>query len=168
MIENKPKRQLRTMKGSVIKRSKYSVGKEIGGQIYFHLDYITDIVPTDEIAKAYDIMKDNYQDIDDYNICVYDPKLKTLRFVECPDFDEDSEPRVGYYITVNLETGEIKEGYSNTIYHHKWLFVKDDYTGFDIDESYEWSKEWLSKLPEKADGTNQERWINQLRKYNIV
>ena len=79
MIENKPKRQLRTMKGSVIKRSKYSVGKEIGGQIYFHLDYITDIVPTDEIAKAYDIMKDNYQDIDDYNICVYDPKLKTLR-----------------------------------------------------------------------------------------
>ena len=69
---------------------------------------------------------------------------------------------------MNLETGEIKEGYSNTIYHHKWLFVKDDYTGFDIDESYEWSKEWLSKLPEKADGTNQERWINQLRKYNIV
>jgi len=29
------------------------------------------------------------------------------------------------------------------IYHHKWLFVKDDYQGFDVDKSKERSAEWL-------------------------
>ena len=162
-------RQLKTLKGSPIKRSsKYGVGKEIGGQVYFHLQYISDIVPQTEIDLATVILQEYGHDISDYNVGVYDPKTKVLRFVECPEFDDCSEPTVGAYISINLNSKEVKEGYSNTIYHHKWLFVRDDYTGFDVDGSYEWSKYWLSRLPEKADGTNKERWINQLKKYNIV
>ena len=30
------------------------------------------------------------------------------------------------------------------IYHHKWLFVKDDYKGFDVEESKKRSIKWLS------------------------
>lgn len=162
-------RQLKTLKGSVIKRcATYGVGKKIKDKVYFHLDYISDVVPSDEVHRAYNILEEHYQDVNDYNVVVYDPENKTLRFVECPDFDTASEPLVGSSVTVNLETGQMKEGYTRTIYHHKWLFVKDDYTGFDVDESYEWSKKWLSKLPEQADGTNKERWIEQLQRYNIV
>ena len=164
---------LKTMKGSVIKRCpRYGVGKEIGGKIYFHLQYALDIVPKHEWDLACDILDSVGQDQVNFNIGVYDPKEKTLRFVECPDFDTAREPVVGHYITVDLKpTGQnnynVKEGNSNTIYHHKWLFVKDDYQGFDVDESHEWSRKWLSMLPEKADGTNQQRWLAQLKKYNI-
>jgi hypothetical protein len=33
------------------------------------------------------------------------------------------------------------------IYHHKWLFVADDYDGFDVEESKARSDAWLA-LPE--------------------
>jgi len=33
------------------------------------------------------------------------------------------------------------------IYHHKWLFVADDYGGFDVDESKRRSLAWMS-LPD--------------------
>ena len=32
------------------------------------------------------------------------------------------------------------------IYHHKWLFVKDDYKGFNVDESKQRSIDWKTKL----------------------
>ena len=30
------------------------------------------------------------------------------------------------------------------IYHHKWLFVKDDYDGFDVEESKTRSRAWMA------------------------
>ena len=33
------------------------------------------------------------------------------------------------------------------IYHHKWLFVADDYDGFDVEESKSRSDAWLA-LPQ--------------------
>ena len=115
---------LKTLKGSVIKRSsKYGVGKEIGGQIYFHKNYVDDICPNlYELAK--DILEEEYPDFK-YNCLMYDKKKPdTLRFDEAPDFDSAREPMPG----------------------HKWLWVKDDYKGFDVEESYEWSKKWLEKI----------------------
>lgn len=38
---------LKTLNGSVIKRSKYGVGKEIGGKIYLHRNYAEDVIPSD-------------------------------------------------------------------------------------------------------------------------
>lgn len=137
---------LKTLKGSVIKRSsKYGVGKEIGGQIYFHKNYVDDICPNlYELAK--DILEEEYPDFK-YNCLMYDKKKPdTLRFDEAPDFDSAREPMPGVMLSVDTSTGKIIKRYSPQIWHHKWLWVKDDYKGFDVEESYEWSKKWLEKI----------------------
>ena len=44
---------LETLKGSKIwYSSKFGVGKEIGGKVYAHMDYIEEIVPPDVLEKA--------------------------------------------------------------------------------------------------------------------
>ena len=38
----------------------------------------------------------------------------------------------------------MKQKSSPQIYHHKWLFVTDDYPGFDVEESKNRSRKWVS------------------------
>lgn len=137
-------RKLKTQKGSVIKRSpKYGVGKYIGGTIYVHRQY-EDIIP--DIAKTKERFKDSIGSFK-YNVISYDASKNKISFIEAKDFDSADEPTIGNYITLNTETGKVKHGTSDTIYHHKWLFVKDDYKGFKVQQSYERSEKWL-KLPD--------------------
>ena len=52
---------LKTYKGSPIKRSnRYGVGKEIGGDIYFHRMYADRIVPADILENAEQALEENY------------------------------------------------------------------------------------------------------------
>ena len=142
---------LKTLKGSSIKRStKFGVGKEIGGDIYLHKNYVYGVVPEDIYDNALDILEEIYPDFE-FNCIRYSPKTNAVSFQEAPDFDTAREPIVGDYITV-FPDGKTKTGHSNYIWHHKWLWVKNDYTGFDVNESWEWSKQWLSTLQEVADG----------------
>lgn len=137
---------LKTLKGSVVKRSpKYGVGKEIGGQIYFHKNYVDQVCP-DLYSVALEILQKERPDFE-FNCLMYDKKKpETLRFDEAPDFDTAREPMPGKMIAVNTSTYELTERYSNQIWHHKWLWVLDDYEGFDVQASYEWSKTWLQKI----------------------
>lgn len=160
------KNPLKTRKGSIIKRSKYGVGKLIGGCLYFHKDYATSVIPYEQYNEALGLLFDTYPDFQ-FNTLKYDPHNNSISFMECSDFDTAREPIVGDYVVVNLDKQTAKKGHSNTIYHHKWLWVDDSYSGFDVDESYEWSKDWLSVLDEPADGTNQTRWLNQLHRYGF-
>ncbi len=158
---------LKTYKGSVIKRStKYGVGKEIGGSIYVAYEYADRVIPSDILDESIDILESEYPDFV-YNCVRYDPKSNQVSFQECPDFNISREPKVGDYVTVNYETGSCKTGHSDYIFHHKWLWVMNDYTGFDVSESWNWSKEWLSKLKETSDGNGISRWNNQLIRYNL-
>lgn len=151
---------LKTIKGSVIKRSRYGVGKEIGGQIYFHKDYVDKICPH-LYDDARSILEEEYPDFE-FNCLMYDKKKPdTLRFDEAPDFDTAREPIPGKMISVNVTTGECIERYSPQIWHHKWLWVMDDYTGFDVEESYEWSKTWLQKITNPSG--YKEKWEDALR-----
>ena len=54
---------LKTYKGSPIKRSKYGVGKEIGGQIYFHKDYAERIVPVEILEACEEALDYYYSDL---------------------------------------------------------------------------------------------------------
>ena len=137
-------RQLKTQKGSIIKRStKYGVGKEIGGRLYVHKQY-EDIIPHIEAIKDF-IKKHSYDFSDDsYNVVAYNKINKTYSFIEAKDFDTVDEPTVGSYRTMYINGHHVIRGHSNSIYHHKWLFVKDDYKGFDVQASFERSKAWLS------------------------
>ena len=164
---------LKTYSGSPIKRSaKYGVGKEIGGKIYFHKDYASRIVPQEILDSCKEALDYYYSDLD-YNCMRYDPKTQSISFQEAPDFDTAREPVVGDYVTVfydpNKDPKDFKmsSGHSDYVWHHKWLFVDNNYTGFDVGDSWNWSKKWLSTLEETSDGNGIQRWNAQLDKYGL-
>ena len=155
----------KTLKGSVVKRSKYGVGKQMGSQVYLHKDYVSDVIPKKVWENALKVLSDADSDFE-YNCVMYDTKTGNVRFDEAPDFDESREPIVGDTITVKPD-GTVKRGHSNYIWHHKWLWVKNDYQGFDINQSKAWSNKWLGTLTEIADGNGIERWNTQLDRFNL-
>ena len=155
----------KTLKGSVVKRSKYGVGKQMGSQVYLHKDYVSDVIPKKVWENALKVLNDADSDFE-YNCVMYDTKTGNVRFDEAPDFDESREPIVGDTITVKPD-GTVKRGHSNYIWHHKWLWVKNDYQGFDVNQSKAWSNKWLGTLTETADGNGIERWNTQLDRFNL-
>lgn len=157
---------LKTYKGSPIKRSsKYGVGKEIGGDIYFHRNYAELIVPENILQPAEQMLYQEYPEFN-YNCIRYSLKTQVVSFQEVPDFDTAREPKVGDYINVYPD-GAIKAGHSEYIFHHKWLWVPNDYSRFDVPQSWEWSRKWLNTLQETSDGNGISRWNAQLSKYGL-
>lgn len=156
---------LKTYKGSPIRRSKYGVGKEIGGDVYLHKQYVDKVIPKELWSAAVDALEESYPDFE-YNCVRYSPKTQSISFQEAPDFDTAREPVVGDYITYTPGK-PLKKGHSNYIWHHKWLWVMNDYSGFDVAESWNWSKAWLNTLQETSDGNGKDRWNAQLNKYGL-
>lgn len=159
-----PCHALKTLKGSVIKRSKFGIGKDIGASLYFHKSYIQKLLPEDLLS----LLVDNEQFCPfEYNCIKYDYSKGQVSLVECPDFDEAREPVVGRLFILD-QSGEFKvTRFYKQIYHHKWLWVDDSYTGFDVPESWEWSRTWLNVLTEPANGSSEEAWLNQLSKFGL-
>lgn len=134
-------KRLKTSKGSVIKRSKLGVGKDIGGTIYLHKQY-KDSVPDQDLLKNAEAILDKEYPEFKYNVIKYGYKNKVIGFVNSPDFDTSDEPVAGEYVNV-FQDGKTKHGSTKSIWHHKWLWVKDDYKGFDVGKSFERSEIWL-------------------------
>jgi hypothetical protein len=126
------------------------------------------IISEDVWNKALDVLELYRMHVSCFNTICYDLKQPHIvRFDTCPGFDTQREPVVGTMVSVDVNAGKIiKEKLNNQIYHHHWLWVTDDYQGFDVQASYEWSKRWLSKLSEVASGRAY-LWEEQLRKYNL-
>lgn len=128
--------------------AKYGVGKEIGGAIYVHRQY-EDVLPG-QVVVAKELLTLAFT----YTVVKYDLKQEVTSFIKCIDFDCADEPTVGESVSVKKD-GSVKhrrppdDAY---IYHHKWLFVMDDYKGFDIEESKRRSRLWL-----KLDGVDSRR-----------
>ena len=159
--------RLRTKHGSVIRRYRDNVGKQVGNSVYVHKLYVDEVIPKAILNKAESILTRAFPEFA-YNTIMFDGSRKAIRFDEAPDFDTASEPHVGDYVVVSLDAAfSPRQGHSDSIWHHKWLWVKDDYTGFDVDKSKEWSRIWLSKLDEPAKGTDL-TWQSQLRRYGLV
>lgn len=159
---------LRTKHGSIIQRYRNNVGKQVGSSLYVHKLYADEIIPKNILQKAEEILAKSNPNFN-YNTIMFDPKRKIIRFDEAPDFDTAPEPTVGNYITIfiNDDNSSPRKGNSNNIWHHKWLWVKDDYKGFDVDKSKKWSRQWLSKLNEPAKGTKI-HWQTQLKNVGLI
>lgn len=158
---------MKTKHGSSIHRYHNNVGKRVSSAVYVHKLYADDVIPKKVLQKAQDILIHSNPEFD-YNTIMFDPKRKIIRFDESPDFDTASEPHVGDFIVISLDGKHPpRHGHSDSIWHHKWLWVKDDYTGFDVNKSKDWSRLWLSKLDEPAKGTDMS-WQSQLRNYGLV
>jgi hypothetical protein len=128
----------------------FKVGKTMGHNLYIHKNYS-------------DILPDNYQDslailtehapTFEFNIIKYNKEEQSYSFIFSPDFDVSDEPIVGDIIRISA-SGDIKylkQKSDPQIYHHKWNFVKDDYTGFNVIESIERSISWKSKLGQNKE-----------------
>lgn len=160
---------LKTLKGSRIYYAKGGIGKKVGDKIYIHKNYALDVIPTDVWYEAQSILHD-FNPGFKYNCVCYSSKENVIRFDEAPDFDTAREPHPGKMLTLNLntfyKTMELKESYSEAIWHHKWEWVTEDYDGFNVQDSYEWSKLWLSKVNEVASGSLV-KWKEQLKKVGL-
>ena len=111
--------------------SRYGVGKDIGGAVYLHRNY------EDRLGDVVVVAKDKLPDGFDYQIVKYNYRAKAISFIQCTDFDMTPEPTVGDIVTVNA-SGNVRrrrQPRDPEIYHHKWLFVAEDYEGFDIEAS---------------------------------
>ncbi len=72
-------KKLKTLKGSVIKRFKYGVGKLIGGCLYLHKSYSNGIIPQDILENAENALKETYPSFE-YRCLKYDTKETVNQF----------------------------------------------------------------------------------------
>lgn len=133
-------------------------------QIYLHKNYAKEVIPNEIYENALKVLEEEYPTFN-YNCVMYDTSNNMVRFDEAPDFDTAREPKVGNFIKV-MPNGEATKGSSSNIWHHKWLWVKDDYSGFNVEESKLWSAKWLGILTETAKGT-QKTWDKQLENHGL-
>lgn len=158
-------------KGSVIKRGgtimgyKYPIGKVIGGKVYMHIDYI-DTLPSPEQAKialtASGLLK--------ARTLSYDPKKVIYMFSEAPNFNKHSEPAPGKSVKVEMDGDDVDKVYPpkdiKQIWHHVWMWVDDNYKGFNVSNSYQWSKKWAAKISNPSGSLRV--WKKQLLDANFI
>ena len=89
-----------------------------------------------------------------------------IRFDESADFDIAREPTPGKMIAVDSQ-GNVAKRKSNQIFHHKWMWVDDDYKGFDVNKEYSWSKEWTSKVDNFSGIGKKENWDKILKEKGL-
>lgn len=126
--------------------------KKIGNCLYVHksnvkelYDSIRDdcmfpfIVVTVELHNKYGLK---------YEVIKYDKRNKKISFIESPDWNISYEPYISYSVVTDINTGNVKvisgRKTNPQIYHHKWMFVADDYKGFDIEASKKRSEMLMS------------------------
>ena len=102
-----------------------------------------------------------------------------ITLITSPDWDIANEPIVGlcYYWKSgywfdklgNLCNCKVTKNFRQ-VYHNKWMFVSDDYKGFDIETAKQRTTLWNS-LPDikevKKYIGNKEYWVNYLGRYGI-
>jgi len=152
---------VRTAKGTIIRRWRGTgVGKRVGSHLYLHgghaLEAIAKIKARDpdvglrmELALAHRI-----KEFPAFRFrCVrLDLEWGYVRFDQAPDFDTAREPRVGWWLEVRHD-GYVRKGESDAIWHHKWLWVKDGYPGFDVAASRAWSARYAPLIAGAPLGT---------------
>ncbi|MCY2977215.1 MAG: DNA phosphorothioation-associated putative methyltransferase [Planctomycetota bacterium] len=119
---------------------RYGVGKEIGYAVYVHRDYEDRLGPTVEWAKRH--LPEHYE----YSVVKLNLRNDSVSFIHCPGFDLEHEPVIAAIVVV-AANGHVQRRAMPSdpyIYHHKWLFVADDYQGFDLAESKSRSEQWSS------------------------
>lgn len=120
------------------------IGKDIGGRLYVHINYAAQAgVPRRLLTMSRRVLPHDFVP----QTVAWQKGTDEIRFDEAPDFDTASEPHPGRQVTVR--NGRIvRDRYESKIWHHKWQWVGDDYTGFDIDTAKKWSDIWAARFGE--------------------
>ena len=129
------KNQVKKIDPSIKKNTETDVGKLIGGNLYVHKS-------AENVIDGLNNFKKRLPKDFTYDIVKFDKKENITSFIKSPDWDTAAEPLATTGVRVPL-SGPIKDLKINQLYHHKWLFVRDDYKGFDSKESIKRSMSWL-------------------------
>lgn len=126
-------------------RYKGDVGKMIGGELYVHKS-ANDVLPQQALINAESKLPEDFE----YEVIKYNAADGSFSFIASPDWDSASEPIVGdaYKVRKNGEVSVTKQKADPQIYHHKWNFVRDNYNGFDIQQSIQRSIDWYRDAKE--------------------
>lgn len=124
-----------------LSRYQNNVGLNIDSWVTVQKNYASEIVPFKEFIEAQKVLDKNYP-MFPYELVSYNKSLKKIKFEDCPHFDIRDNPEIARYVIYDLKTKNIEFIEPDTIQMllDKWLLVKDDYTGFNVQESYERSK----------------------------
>jgi hypothetical protein len=135
-------------------------GKAVAGRLYFHRSTLRlqEQRVQDAVAAAEQQTSGWVWDV-----ARVDRTAEQVALVKCPDWDTAPEPTVGAMAVVTL--GPDSQGPRildpmGMIYHHKWMFVADDYLGFDVEESKARSVAWEALDPpvDKAKIGRRQYW----------
>jgi hypothetical protein len=120
-------------------------GKKIGGCVYVHRAYWVWAIPADLMYAA----EENMNGLPvGYVGIKWNKKNDYLTFQWSPDFNHSHEPKVGKCVLVKPSGGMVvrEPSADPMVWHHKWLWVGDDYEGFDVEASKRRSKLYEDKL----------------------
>ena len=122
-------------------------GKHIGNNLYFHVSQLPYLPKDlrDEISEL-SLILNHYSY--DYNIIKIDKYYGDISLIMSNDFNDNYEPHIdiSYRMMNKLPPKVIDYRLRDIdkipVYHHKWMFVADDYKGFDVQASKERSTWW--------------------------
>lgn len=136
-------------------RGPHGVGKVLGKNKWVHASALPALSPAERalVGKALQaIQREKGIEIDFRKdvIIKINPAEKggAVTFCYSPDWKTATEPACGQMIgATGLTAGPRAFRVSNPpadpyVYHHKWMFVGDDYRGFNVPAAKRWSETW--------------------------
>lgn len=122
-----------------LRRGLAGAGKVIGGHVYVHRS-AEDVIPAPVLSSAKHLLPAVA-----YAVVKWTPATGAISLIESPDFLTAPEPIVGTAYRVHDGTIRmIHQKADPQIYHHKWLFVRPDFRGFDVAQSMLRSLQWMA------------------------
>ena len=122
------------------------VGKRVGSCVYVHKLYEDEVIPAKilKAAKKYLSCSKKFS----YDCVKWDKKTNNITFQWSPTFDYLDEPIIDMCFLVKADgTSRIlPQKKDPQIWHHKWMWVKDDYSGFNVEKSKLRSELWKNKV----------------------
>ena len=120
-------------------------GKKVGSCIYVHSAYEWEVIPKGPLVAAKQAVGCGPRGRPGYTAVKYDARTGNVSFIWALDFDFEDEPHPDFVITVRPDGTKTRTEYgidNPPIWHHKWMWVADDYAGFDVEESKARSRLW--------------------------
>lgn len=117
------------------------VGKRIRNHLWVHVNYLAHV---SKALKSHPLWAALPGDAQPVIARINLKNWNDLTLIECPEFDRAHEPEVGRAFTLKLDQqlSITKPTRNPLIYHHKWLFVDDQYAGFNVVASKKRSLSW--------------------------
>jgi len=122
--------------------------KVIGNTKYLHRSALK-VLSSEEYTKVTEALK---QVPKGFKAVVIAITKDSIRLTECPEWDKEFEPSVGdSFVVFDNGTNKLNKASKTNpqIYHRRYLFVLDDYQGFNTELDKSWVAKWERLNPDK-------------------